>query len=353
MPPLPAPPRPAAGPPPPARPSASLPDSEDGLNQHLFADEFDVLPLPDPVEAKKAALVCDHTNLEYIPSCVRTMLSYEYGDFFARMARHQWRGVQANASGPRAGMFLGARRPIPPAGGGSSEYIKFVDDVGRGMATDWDKIPGLKRVNAYAFRGDRRSVRAVKAANGFHPPSSRTDAYYVQLIAQRFAGYLKERYNKDVSPDEVVAYIGKDKQNGLKWVEYEMWRSILEREKFHIGRMVANEFLRGYISTSRDVMQSRGFLAMGSSPPRSALYVVHTEGGFLLPPRAQHVHGFGGNEAEIAHPGPIPWRKVLAFRTYMGFGLGAPSKILFVRKGAVRADRWGMEKALAALGSVR
>jgi hypothetical protein len=147
---------------------------------------------------------------------------------------------------------------------------------------------------------------------------------------------------------------------GKVFVEYEIWRAILGSEKFHIGRMVADEFLRGYISTSRDVRKARSFATAtstdGYKPPIYAVYAVHSEGGFLLPPSAQHVHGTT-DEAEIAHPGSIPWSKVMAFRTGMNINWDDDrtfykSGVIFVRKGFLQADPRGYAQVVASLGSL-
>src|SRR5262249_17961947 len=126
-------------------------------------------------------------------------------------------------------------------------------------ATDWKKIRELDRVNAYVFRGDKRRPTDIRAAGGFFPPSSRTDDAYLSVIADRFIGYIKSRFGKDVVADDVIRYIKGQGPAGKVFVEYEIWRAILDSEKFHIGRMVADEFLRGYISTSRNVRTALGF----------------------------------------------------------------------------------------------
>lgn len=160
---------------------------------------------------------------------------------------------------------------------------------------------------------------------------------------------------------DVVQYIKGQGPKGNIFVEYEIWRAILDAEKFHIGRMVDDEFLRGYISTSRDVKVARTFLSNashgGGKSNDGAVYALHSEGGFLLPPRAQHVHGTKGTEAEIAHPGPLPWTKVMAFRCFNPTDFNDPrtfirSQHLFVRKGFRQADPKGFAEIVAALGAL-
>jgi hypothetical protein len=145
------------------------------------------------------------------------------------------------------------------------------------------------------------------------------------------------------------------------FVEYEIWRAILKNEELHIGRMVADEFLKGYISTSRDVTIARSFVGNaspdGTRGQLSAVYALHSEGGFLLPPRTQHAHGTTGTEAEVAHPGSLPWTKVVGFRTFLTIDLNddrtfQATKMLFMRKGFQARDKVGFEQVVAALGSL-
>ena len=230
-----------------------------------------------------------------------------------------------------------------------------------GHANDWDKIPGLERVNAYVFRGDKRSPKSVRNAGGFQPPSARTDDAYVQVIADKFVDYMKKRYGQTVQQGDVVQYIKRKGPGGKVFTEYEMWRAILKGEEMNIGRMVQNEFMRGYISTSRNVQKAYSFVQQGSRDgsrePVNAVYALHSEGGFLLPNQKLHVHGTKEDECEISHPGPLPWTKVIGFRAYVYRTMGDLStyqdgKYIFLRKEFRKADPEGAQQVLWALGSL-
>lgn len=349
---------------PPPRPTQSLPPDYDEVYIHKFGDEFETVPLPDPAVAKAKAKVCDSSNLEYIHSTLPGPVVL-LDDFFERMKQHQWQAATPfvnRLAGPahvtRGFMAIGARRDL-----GASPML--VDNskprFPGGHATDWKLIPDLKRVNAYVFRGDKRDPSQIKAAGGFQPPSTRVDDAGVKLIAKRFVDYMKQRFNKDVNDADVIQYINSQGTSGKTFVEYEIWRAILKGEEMHIGRMVQDEFLKGFISTSRDVKVGLHYMTAGSadlqSGPNAGLYVLHSELGFLLPPQAENVHGTKGTEAEIAHPGPLPWSKVMAFRTHVKVDFNddrtfRKTKVLFFRKGFRQVDPQGFEEVFWALGSL-
>ena len=346
--------------PPPARPTASLPEDQDEVNARLFGDEFDTIPLPNHMTAKATARVCNETNMTFIRSNIPISIHFEFDQFFERMAKNQWRATLPSQQAFRDCAGLG--RAVPMGLHRPSTRVDAAKPLYRGApATDWKKIRELDRVNAYVFRGDKRRPTDIRAANGFHPPSARTDDRYLTLIARRFVDYMKQHFSKDVDPGEVVQYIKGQGPVGKVFVEYEIWRAILGSEKLHIGRMVDDEFLRGYISTTRNILTARTFVritsADGYKAPVYAVYALHSEGGFLLPPRAQHVHGTKGTEAEVAHPGPLPWSKVMAFRTGMSIDWDDnrtfyKSGVLFVRKGFLLADPRGYAQVVASLGSL-
>jgi len=283
------------------------------------------------------------------------------------MAKRQWKAAKplapkgiapafANMKGPNGimGMAIGARRDM---------VANQVPDRSRpllpkGAATDWNRIPELERVNAYAFRGDKRHPRLIKAANGFHPPSTRTDNAYVGVIATRFAKYMKSRFGQDVEQSEIEQYIRGKGQAGRVFTEYEVWRSILKGEELHLGRMTADEFLKGYISTSRSASIASAFAqsasADGRKDPVTGVYAVHTEGGFLLPDVGKHVHA-QRSEAEIAHPGPILWTKIKAFRLFVSTSTedqrtwGKKIDYIFTRKDFRLQDPQGAYEVLTHL----
>jgi hypothetical protein len=349
----------APAPNPPARPTVSPPENRDYVNAHVFGDEFDTIPLPNQTEAKASAPVCNATNMEFIRSTLPIPIHFEFEQFFERMAKQQWSAALPSQQAFRDRAGLG--RAVPMGLHRPSTRVDASIPLHRGAsATDWKKIRELDRVSAYVFRGDQRRTTDIRAANGFHPPSARTDDHYLTVIAKRFVTYMKQQFSRDVDLGEVVQYIKGQGPVGKVFVQYEIWRAVLESEKFHIGRMTADEFLRGYVSTSRDINIAAGFAknnsAGGTKGPVYAIYALHSEGGFLLP-NTKHAHSTNPHEAEIAHPGSIPWCKVMAFRT--GTTLDPDdartfdrSGVIFVRKDFHQADPRGFAKVIASLGSL-
>jgi hypothetical protein len=344
----------------PARPNADLPPNYDNVNMQLFKDEFDAYPLPDQAEAAAAMLKADSTNQLYIRSMIPTSVVFNYEQFYERMARNPWRGASPSAQAQSRGFVrpVGSHRDL-----GTNPMLQDASRPATGFGqNEWSSIPGLQRVNAYAFRGEKRRPEEVRAGGGFMPPSMRTDDFYVGVIADKFVGYMKRRFNKTVDKSEVVNWVKGQGGNGRAFVEYEIWRAILKGEEMNIGKMVAFEFLKGFISTSRNVQTAHTFwgnTSDGGSRRDGAVYAVHTEGGFLLPDKITtgHVHGSKENEAEIAHPGPLPWLKIMAFRTYNKVDFNdartfPKSQFIFVRKGFPQADPSGFSKVFAALGSL-
>jgi hypothetical protein len=349
---------------PPPRPTMGPPPKYDEAYIHEFADEFEIVPLPDFTEARKNAKVCNSSNMEYIHSILPGPV-VTLDDFFTRMAQRQWQAATPfvnRLAGPahvsKGFLAIGARRDL---GANPMTVDNSKPRFPGGHATDWNLIPELKQVNAYVFRGDKRDPSQVKAHGGFQPPSTRTDDSMVKVIAARFVQYMKQRFNKDVNEADVIQYIKSQGTSGKTFVEYEIWRAILKGEEMHIGRMVQDEFLKGFISTSRDVKVALGFMAGDSADlkrgPNSGVYALHSGLGFLLPPAAENVHGTKATEAEIAHPGPLPWSNVMAFRTFVTVNFNDDrtfrrTNVLFFRKTFRQADPKGFEEVFWALGSL-
>lgn len=339
----------------PIRPDANLPPMYDVENIRRFADEFEAIPLPSEDAAKAHMLDCHAGNMTYIPSNKALPAVLPYADFFQRMANHHWRAAQPNVGAQRTARPMGAHRDLV-----ANPLMVDRSRKPFGVARDWALIPGLQRVSAYVFRGDKRHPTMVKADGGFLPPSRRTDDRYINVIASKFVEYMQQRYGRTVDTNEAVAYIKGQGPSGRTFVEFEMWRELLSFEEMHIGRMVASEFLKGFVSTSRDVRVAYDFRTQGSADGYngdSAVYALHSEGGFLLPPRAQHVHGTKENEAEIAHPGILPWSHVMAFRTYLKINFSdartfKKTGVIFFRKGFRTNDPVGFAHVFAALGSL-
>jgi hypothetical protein len=171
----------------------------------------------------------------------------------------------------------------------------------------------LDRVNAYTFRGDSRTPEAVRRAGGFNPPITRTDTYYQdEYIYPAFSKYMKKRFNMDIDKpafarawNQTVAYPG-DK---MVLHNFFFWRSMVENEQYHIGKMLADETLKGFISTTRSTMVAKGFAGNGGW-----VYLTLIKGGFLVPDKGKHVWTQTYGEQEIALPAPVPWEDIFGFR---------------------------------------
>jgi hypothetical protein len=230
------------------------------------------------------------------------------------------------------------------------EYLK-------GVVKDWHLAKDLERINAYTFRGDSREPHLVMKAGGFNPPSSRTDDRYLENnIYPCFMGYMSRRFG--MPPDALM-----DKRNFMNmvkgailseydrnwWVEYTMWRSLEDQEKFHPGRMVAEELLKGYISTTRDVCVAKGF-ALRSGQDNGWVYVVLVEGGIVVPDTGKHVWTMLYGEQEIAYPGSLPWARIYGMRQVeKATSKFVPSQPLLLRKGFQEKDPEAFRECYAVL----
>lgn len=367
LPPLPAPPRPGAAPvrpAAPARPDISAPPNRNAeLYDKLFEGEFEAFEIPDRAQATAARVQCDASNMRYIRARSDSKIDFDYRAFYERMARYGWKAATGPSAQAQAAGVRGTVRPV----GMHRDLVAVPLDrdmsrpgLGLARSTNWDLILDLKRVNAYAFRGEKRQPDVIRAAGGFQPPSMRTDSHYVAAVASNFSKYMQARFNQTIDQQQIINYIQGQGQSGRLFVEYEIWRGILRKEELHIGKMVANEFLKGFISTSRNVETAKQFFdntSEGGWAANGAVYAVHTEGGFLLPDLAKHVHGSKKNEAEIAHPGALPWSKVMAFRPYNLKNLSDPRTYkqpnrIYMRQGFQSADPRGFRNVFNALGSL-
>ena len=171
------------------------------------------------------------------------------------------------------------------------------------------------RVNAYTFRGDSRLPEDIRAANGFFPPITRNDTYYVNnTIYPQFSDYMKRRFGNGVDisqADFMRAYNQTVRDDADRHLlrSYLSWRGLLEAEAYNIGIMLAQEDLKGYISTTKNVKVAKAF-----SYSKGAVYVTRINGGFLVPDKGKHIWTQLFGEQEIAFPGHIPWSEIFAFR---------------------------------------
>lgn len=213
-----------------------------------------------------------------------------------------------------------------------------------GIAADWKTHESLKRVNAYTFRGDTRGPAAIKQAQGFHPPISRTDDYYVNNVVRvEFQSYMQRRYQIDVSNAEFTrAYAGAARGPEERRVlhNYFVWRQVVSNEAYHAGRMLATEALKGYISTTRAATVAKGF-ARGNG----WVYVTLVRGGFLIPDQrtTEWTKAFG--EQEIALPAPVAWNEVFGFRHVAPGKGGLFDGPVYLRKGFEARNAKAFEEA--------
>jgi hypothetical protein len=184
----------------------------------------------------------------------------------------------------------------------------------QGIANDWKTMNELPRVNAYTFRGDTRAPGVLANAGGFNPPNTRTDSYYVEnVVKPAFTSYMKRRYGQAVSDAEfTTAYsqaapAGSEERRVVN--NYFVWRVMVENEAFHLGRMLADEALKGYISTTRAVCVARAF-----AKENGWVFLTRVRGGFLVPDRGTTVWTSIFGEQEIALPGTLKWKDVFGFR---------------------------------------
>lgn len=185
------------------------------------------------------------------------------------------------------------------------------------IATDWGLHDTIERVNAVTFRGDKRPPFAlIIGAGGFSPPETRRDRYYIEnKIAVAFKDYLWRRFSRTVELEPIIRAIdGQAKlQEDLDLAyEYLVWRAILHKELAHLARMVDNEFLKGWSSTSRVLDSSMTFALFNQTP--GWLYVTVVHSAFVVPyAHISRSETWTSGEAEIAQYGPIPAERILGF----------------------------------------
>jgi hypothetical protein len=190
-----------------------------------------------------------------------------------------------------------------------------------GVASDWAFHTQLKRMSAYTFRGDGRDPNMLKSAGGFHPPSTRTDdAYIKDAIYKQFCSYLLRRFDRDLAktttPDQFLAMVRAATPTPdarETFLFYTTWRSLAKSEELHLGRMLAEESLKGYISTTRATPVAKAF-ACKRETRRGWVYVTRVVGGFVVPEKKQSQWTKIFGEQELAVAGSITWADVVGAR---------------------------------------
>ena len=245
------------------------------------------------------------------------------GDLLTRL----WASAAKPAAPPARPGLLGVHRP-PLARGAAPPPLRptnvnpissYEDGLAhlQGIARDWSEIRKFRRVNAYTFRGDRRNPTVLASAHGFHPSSTRTDDDFIKRsVFPKFRDYLQRRGTPlPADMDEqrfcgiVKGTLSKDVQRVL--VDFLAWREIARSEEKHLGRMIADETTRAYVSTSRSIGVAKAFAVRGDGTGEAWVYATYVRGAFLID---DSHHWAVHHEAEIANPGSVYWSDVVGFR---------------------------------------
>jgi hypothetical protein len=189
----------------------------------------------------------------------------------------------------------------------------------------------------------------------------RTDDYYQDFVAETFARYFLKLESRKATPEamreckaSIQDYLrnGADPHEVKMLAEYHSWRGMYHREEMHIGMMSQSPFLKGYVSTTRDMtvalQGSTGALATDMlnlvTGAKGWIYALRVEPGFLL---KRDVAGVMKDEAEIAHLGPIRWENVYGFRCFTEDQ--ALKNRIYIRYGFDTSDNVAFKLVLASL----
>lgn len=307
-------------------------------------------------------------NNEYIGITGMFVKQFNYSAELQKLIDHGWRS--ASASRP-ATPSLQPRAVTIGTGRGGKEIpctLRTGFKCPAGMLNAWDHMQLFEQVGAYSFRGDRRKPEEIRAARGFQPPSARTDAAYMKAIAIEFVGYLKRRAIPGINiptEDDMAGYLINQVSPADRKLltEYHYWRQVLSNERMHLQGMTDDSFLKGYISTTREIKKAReaadGAAGGAHAKPRNQdfmeyareatlgfwVYALRIESGFLIK------SGRGGitkQEAEIAHLGPLEWKDVYGFA-----GTGAlGDNTVYLRNMFQQQDYKAFCQVLAQLSSI-
>ena len=187
---------------------------------------------------------------------------------------------------------------------------------------DWKEMDQIQRVSAFTVRGDRDGPNSlINVRRGFKPPVTRTDRSYLEgAIYEHFAEYLKRRYGRELTKQDFLAAVdqtvsGSRTQETL--VAYMLWRKLVEKEQFHLGRMTVDECLKAFISTSNSMPVSMYFASGRGAGASGWMYVTLVTHGFSVPNFAMEGgdnHKWATGEHELAKMGPIPPENIVGFR---------------------------------------
>jgi len=269
------------------------------------------------------------------------------------LVKATWKFAEPKAGAARGNIMIGTRGMAAPSHVAHQTYHAQVrpttpvldttfpnDSV---IASDWDVFNQIERTNAVTFRGDTRPPKEVIGRqNGFYPPNSRTDSYYLEHnIYNAFDSYSTRRFGRPVGQADFLRAVRAavpDPDDQKLLVDYMMWRKITKKEAVHLGRMVENECLKGYISTARAIDTAIRFGTAYNTRP-GWLYITVVHGGFIVPFGEQNY--WGSKEAEIAQWGPIPGERIVGFVHLDGW---APDSSIYIRRKFRKAEPKAFEE---------
>jgi hypothetical protein len=225
-------------------------------------------------------------------------------------------------------------RPVNPA----AIHPNFTPHL-QGIAQDWDLHRKLERFTGYTFRGDRRDPWKIFQAGGFKPSSTRDDNDFIKnAVYDQFCAYMIRRFQKDLRHIDredflkIVQKVATTPSDREVFHFYAGWRELAKGEEQHIGRMVANETFKAYISTTRAIDVAKAFGKSGW------VYCVLVNGGFVVPDPGKHEWTKLFGESEIAVPNGLPWENVVAFRATDAYGKFDIHSHLYIREGLDRKE---------------
>lgn len=233
-----------------------------------------------------------------------------------------WKRAEPSAGAARGPVLMGAARGELPGGLAdirSQTYKPRLNPLYPGSAAlpgDWKHMDQIKRTDAITMRGDSRPPVVVLGQDGgFFPPISRTDDYYVNyVISTYFKDYMKKRFDVVINEKDYQSAINAAAPSPMDkklMADYMAWRKLCEGEAFHLGRMTADEAMKGYISTSKAFYFALYFALRRFSNASGWVYITRVRGGFIVPPNTEK---WGTQEQEIAQWGPIKSEDILGFR---------------------------------------
>ena len=282
----------------------------------------------------------------------------ELPDILKKLVKRCWK--TAEPSFYRGDITIGTRGgPAPQLDDHFHSYVRptktnIPSTMGNedAIASDWKIFEQIKRTHSVSFRGDKRTpYQVIVQAKGFFPPISRTDQYYLHNnVYKAFEDYLNRRYQRPITQDDFIRAVDATtimESDKKLLVDYMMWRKITEKEAVHLGRMVENECLKGYISTARAIDTSIQFATMYGMPT-GWLYLTIVHGGFEVP--WGHQSKWGSEEAEIAQWGPIPAERIVGFTHVIKY---QPDWPIFIRRSFRKAEPEAFEYMFNVMSGAR